>query len=283
MKTTRLFTVLLGAAALLAPPVLPAQEATTNASPIRAELETLVQTVQTKIAAGKNTEAELADEIKHFDTLLAKENGAKTDAAAQIAFFKALLYFQVFENVEKGTALIKQVKADYPGTKVAEQAEHVLQSLAQETEAKKIREGLVVGSVFPDFAEKDLNGQPLSVGQFKGKVVLVDFWATWCAPCVAELPGIISTYKTYHAQGFEIIGISLDPDREKLVSFLKQREEISWPQFFDDGGDVNKLAVKYGVEAVPFNLLIGPDGKIIGQNLSGTALADAVAGALGKN
>lgn len=274
--------VLIGTAIFV--PAVPAQEATaTNASPIRAELETLVQTVQAEIANGKDTEVDLADDLKHFDALIAKENGAKTDEAGQIALFKALLYFQVFNNVEKGTALVKQIKADYPGTKVSAQADHVLQSLADEQAAKKFQESLDVGAAFPDFAEKDLNGQPLSVSQFKGKVVLLDFWATWCGPCRAELPSVIETYKKYHPQGFEIIGISLDSDREQLAAFVKQQEGMTWPQYIDGEGDTNKLTTKYGVEAIPLTLLIGPDGKIIGKDLHGDSLGQSVAGALGKN
>ena len=276
--------VLIGMVAIFFPSAVPAEETTaTNVSPIRVELETLVQSVQTKIADGKVTEADLADDLKHFDLLLAKENGAKTDEVAQIALFKALLYFQVFENTEKGTALLKQIKADYPGTTVSQQVDRLLQSLAEEQGAKKLQAGLVVGAIFPDFSEKDLSGQPLSVSQFKGKVVLLDFWATWCGPCRAELPNVIETYQKHHTHGFEIIGISLDSDRDQLAAFLKQQAGMTWPQYIDGEGEANKLATKYGVEAIPFTLLIGRDGKIIGKDLSGEALGKAVAGALGKN
>jgi thiol-disulfide isomerase/thioredoxin len=159
----------------------------------------------------------------------------------------------------------------------------VLRSLAEEQAAIKFQDGLVVGATFPDFAEKDLNGQPLSASQFKGKVVLLDFWATWCAPCRAKLPGVIEIYKKYHPQGFEIIGISLDSDREQLAAFVKQQVGMTWPQYIDGEGDTNKLATKYGIEAIPYTLLIGPDGKIIGKDLRGDSLGQSVACALGKN
>jgi thiol-disulfide isomerase/thioredoxin len=136
--------------------------------------------------------------------------------------------------------------------------------------------------VFPDFAESDLDGKPLSVASRKGKVVLVDFWATWCGPCRAELPNVIKTYQKHHADGFEIIGVSLDSERDKLDAFLKQQDGMTWPQYYDGKGWGNKLAGQYGVEAIPFALLIGTDGKIIGKELRGDELEDAVAKALAK-
>jgi len=262
---------------LTTPPHLVAQSAT-NTSPILAELETLVRSVQEKVALGQATEADLSPELKQFDALLAKEKGAKTDEAAQIAFFKALLYFQVFENAEKGTALIKQVKADYPGTLSSQKADRVLDTLAAEAAARKFAAGLVLGAAFPDFVVTNLTSQPVSVNSFKKKVVLVDFWATWCEPCRDELPDLIATYKKFHAQGFEILGISLDSKRSELDGFLREQPDVYWPQVFDG----QKLAEKYGVDGIPSNFLVGADGKILGKNLESDELDAALAKALTK-
>jgi thiol-disulfide isomerase/thioredoxin len=245
-------------------------------------LHALVQKVKAKIESGKTSEADFTDELKQFDQLIAQEKGAKTDEAAQIVFMKAMLYIQVFDETDKGEALIKEIKADYPDTKIGQRADTIIASLDQGAAARKIQDSLAVGSTFPDFSEKDLDGKPISVAGFKGKVVLVDFWATWCGPCRGELPNVIATYKKHHADGFEIIGVSLDSDRSQLDDFLKKTDGMTWQQFFDGQGWSNKLAVKYGVQAIPFAVLIGPDGKIIGKSLRGEELENAVAGALAR-
>lgn len=250
--------------------------------PMTAQLDALVGKVRDKIKAGQTTEAGFAEEIKGFDSLIANNPKAQPDTLAQIELLKAMLYLQVFEDTQKGTALLQKIKTDYPTSKIASKVDGMLAQIAKQGEAKKVQSALAPGAAFPDFNVKDLDGKPLSVAALKGKVVLIDFWATWCGPCRAELPNVIATYGKYHAQGFEIIGVSLDSDREKLDAFLKKESGMSWPQFFDGQGWSNELAVKYGVESIPFTVLIGPDGKIIKTNLRGEALGEAVAGALAK-
>ena len=266
---------LFAAVALFALPV--SAQTTTNV--LATELHALVQQVQTKLRTGKTTEADLAPELQKFDSLLAAHAGEKTDELAQVRYMKAMLYAEVLKDTAKADEMLKQLKADFKGTKFVDRLEKQEAALG---EAKKIQSALGTGLAFPDFSEKDLNGQPLSVGALKGKVVLVDFWATWCGPCRAELPNVIATYKKHHGQGFEIIGISLDSDRDKLDAFLKQTDGMTWPQFFDGQGWSNKIAVKYGVQSIPFAVLVGPDGKIIGKDLRGEALEAAVASALAK-
>ena len=274
------FLALLAAVALLVPASLTAQ--TAPAPAMDPDLQALVQSIQTKLKAGQNTEAALAPDLANFDQLLAKHAGERTDAVAQILYMKAMLYIQVLDNPDKGKALIEKLKTDYPDTRIGKNADKILTGMDKQAAAKKVQSALAPGAAFPDFTEKDLNGNPISVAALKGKVVLVDFWATWCGPCRGELPNVIANYKKYHDQGFSIIGVSLDSDRDKLDAFLKQQGGMTWPQFFDGQGWGNKLAVKFGVESIPFTILIGPDGKIIGTDLRGEALGAAVAKALGK-
>lgn len=129
----------------------------------------------------------------------------------------------------------------------------------------------------------DLAGKAVSFDAYKGKVLLVDFWATWCGPCVAELPNVVAAYGKYHSKGFEVLGISLDQanSRPKLEAFIKEHN-MPWPQVYDGKYWQSENAVAYGVRAIPFTLLIGKDGKIAAVGARGEALAPAIEAALKK-
>jgi thiol-disulfide isomerase/thioredoxin len=273
------YVLCLAAACLFIHAGLKAQS-TNSEVPLQTQLRQLHDQIQAKYDAGKRDEADYADELKTLDTLIASKKDAKTDEAVQFTYMKAILYLEVMQNYDKGGDIMRQIVTNYPNTPYSESASNLVAKISKIKESKNIQDSLVAGTVFPDFAETDLNGKPLSIASRKGKVVLLDFWATWCGPCRAELPNVIATYKKHHNDGFEIIGVSLDNERDALDSFLKQQDGMTWPQFFDGQGWSNKLAVKYGVESIPFAVLIGPDGKIIGKNLRGEELEDAVAKAV---
>ena len=140
---------------------------------------------------------------------------------------------------------------------------------------------LKVGAQPLAFTAKDLDGNAISPTKYRGRVLLLDFWATWCEPCVDELPVIKAAYNKYHAQGFDIVGISLDDDKKQLTDVLREHE-ITWPQVFDGKGWESAMRKIYGVRGIPFTILIGRDGKIAALNLRGQSLEVAVKAALSK-
>ena len=283
MKTRIIMAMVAGSICLLRPGIAAETEPSKAESKAqaRADLQVLVGKVQAKIQQGKKTEQDMGEELKEFDALLLKYKDQKSDDVAQILWMKAMLYIQMFDETEKGLALVNQLKKDFPETTLGKRVDDLVASLKQQGEAKKVQAGLAVGAKFPDFDEKDLGGKPLSVGNYKGKVVLVDFWATWCGPCVGELPNVLKTYEKYHSKGFEIVGISLDSDKSKLTGFIEQRK-MSWQQYFDGKGWQNKLAGKYGVNSIPATYLLDTEGKILAKNLRGEQLETEVGKALEK-
>jgi len=139
-----------------------------------------------------------------------------------------------------------------------------------ETERK-----LAIGGEPLDFNVKSTDGKTLSPAAFKGKVLLIDFWATWCGPCVKEMPNVKQVYDKYHPKGFEIVGISLDQSRDRLDQYVKTNS-IPWPQYFDGKWWNNDVAVRYGIKSIPTTILVDRAGKIRYKSLRGKQLESAV-------
>jgi peroxiredoxin len=134
---------------------------------------------------------------------------------------------------------------------------------------------LAIGSEAPQIVLPDTLGNPLELSSFRGKVVLVDFWASWCKPCRFENPNVVRLYEKYKDKGFEIYGVSLDKTKPAWMKAIKQ-DGLKWPQV-SDLGFWNSAAVKlYSIESIPQTYLLDEQGVIIGKGLRGKALEDKI-------
>jgi peroxiredoxin len=134
-----------------------------------------------------------------------------------------------------------------------------------------LNKDLKTGDKYADFSEPDVHGQMVKLSDFKGRLVLLDFWASWCGPCREENPQLVKAYRAFKDRGFEILGVSAD-DNKKFWLEAVQTDSLTWPNVSDLSGDQNKAALIYGVSYYPTNFLIDSSGTIIAKDLRGAAL-----------
>lgn len=128
-----------------------------------------------------------------------------------------------------------------------------------------------IGSMAPDFTEKSPEGKDIKLSDFKGKYVLLDFWASWCGPCRQENPSVVNAYQKYKDKNFTVLGVSLDKAKAPWVKAIAD-DKLAWQHVSDLNYFNGKLARLYGIEGIPQNFLINPEGKIVAKNLRGIAL-----------
>ncbi|HWB63152.1 MAG TPA: AhpC/TSA family protein [Chitinophagales bacterium] len=178
-----------------------------------------------------------------------------------ISAYLASYRFADEQKISKGIALLQKLSPAIRQSKYAVQLKARYKTLM----------ALATNVTAPGFALPDSTGKTISLGAYKGKYVLVDFWASWCYPCRRENPGIVAVYKKYHNKGFEILGVSMDENRERWLAAI-YKDNLNWNQVCDFKGWDGPVPQLFAVNGIPANFLIGPDGKIIAKDLLGAGL-----------
>jgi len=182
-----------------------------------------------------------------------------------VLFF--LDYFPKDNNAELHQEVLKALYAKYPDQPIVAERYKVEASPATSTS---------VGAMAPDLAFENPEGKILKLSDLKGKVVLLDFWASWCRPCRMENPNVVKVYKKYHDKGFEVFSVSLDKDKTSWMKGI-EADGLIWANHVSDLLYWQSQAAKiYGVNSIPATFLIGKDGRIIAKNLRGAALENAL-------
>ena len=207
--------------------------------------------------------------VSHLEIYLAHSGGRNPVEVAVAKFFLAQGHI-ARDEFDKAELCLQEVRALEDG---------VPSQLRQMTEMSiqriPILKKLKIGNPALPIDVETTAGDRITLGSYRGKVLLVDFWASWCKPCRQEMPTVKSVYKEFHEKGFEILGISLDQSEASFEGYIEE-QGITWPQIFDGKGWKSSVGQKYGINSIPATFLIDRKGTIRYRDLRGDKLREAV-------
>ncbi|TXH20392.1 MAG: redoxin domain-containing protein [Chitinophagaceae bacterium] len=228
------------------------------------QLNELLQKANNKLDSSKDDYHQLVSKIQtSIDSFITSK------PASAVSTFATLVSVGITEDVKVLEQRLKRLKSRALQNMFGGRLKQVIE------EAKYN----AIGSKALDFSQKDADGKWVSLSQYKGQYVLVDFWASWCGPCRAENPKLVRVYQQYKNKNFTILGVSLDTEKNRWLDAI-QRDELEWTQVSDLKGWENEVAKKYKVVSIPNNFLVNPEGKIIAKNLNAEELKNKLAALL---
>ncbi len=201
-----------------------------------------------------------------------KQNFLKTNFNSP-ALLPLLSEIDPNQNLELYENLVQQIINGFDGSPTANQLKLNLQQIKKRKEEMQF---LSPGKISPDFTQPKSDGKLLKLSDLRGKVVLIDFWASWCGPCRKENPNVVKIYQKYADKGFTILSVSLDKDKNAWLEAIK-KDNLSWPNHVSDLKSwSNEAAQLYQVSGIPFTVLVDKEGKIIKTNLRGEDLENTL-------